>query len=80
LKEKWAIRSQAPLYQVCLEMIEVNVLPTLACSVINELLVALVGYSVSLLRWLRGEGPSTRWGPVAAISGIHIDVLLRLKV
>ena len=36
-------------------MIEVSVLPTLACSVINGLLVALDGYSVSLLRWLRGE-------------------------
>ncbi len=37
--------------------------------VVNVASVRIFDHPFSLLRWLRGEGPSTRWGPVAAIKG-----------
>ena len=62
-------------------MIEVNVLSTLACSVINGLLVSLVGYSISLLRWL-GKVHRLDGGRSQQLIGIRVglDVLLWLKV
>ena len=82
IKEKWAIRSQAPLYQVCLEMIGFNVLPTLALLVVNVAsLRALVTLSPSCAGYV-GKVHRLDGGRSQQSRGIRVglDVLLRLKV